>query len=97
LTFYGKLLHKLTRQMLCMPLSAKKPAHNRERRNFDRNSPLFLDRYRYFDVLGLRLVYITRQFCAYRLQLRNQPITEKDAILTEIRRYSSTVRDILTF
>jgi hypothetical protein len=55
LTFWGLHLLNFRRQTLCIPLSASKPVHNREKRNFDRNSLLFLNPWRYFDVLGLLL------------------------------------------
>jgi hypothetical protein len=32
--------------------------------------------------------------CVYRFQRRNQPITQKNAILSEIRRYSSALEVI---
>jgi hypothetical protein len=60
LTFYGKLLHKLTRQTLCILPSTSKPAHNRYRRNFALNSRLFLNPWIYFDVLRLLLHKFSR-------------------------------------
>jgi hypothetical protein len=61
LTFWGLHLLNFRRQTLYIPLSESKPVHNREKRNFDRNSSIFLNSWRYFDVLGLFLPNITRQ------------------------------------
>jgi hypothetical protein len=93
----GILLLNFTQETLCMPHSESKPDHNREKRDFDRNSLLFLKRLRYFDVLGLLSSTIHEKRCAYRIEPRKRPITEKNAILNKIRCYSTIVGDILTF
>jgi hypothetical protein len=41
--------------------SSVKTEHNREKRDFEQNSLLFLNRWRYFDVLGLLLHNFTRE------------------------------------
>jgi hypothetical protein len=47
--------------MLCIPNSASKTADNWEKRDYERNSLLFLNRWRYFDILGLLLLNFTRE------------------------------------
>jgi hypothetical protein len=58
-----------------------KPAHNRQKCNIDRNLLLFLNRWRYFDVLGRLLLNFTRQTVYMPVSARNQPITLRNTIL----------------
>jgi hypothetical protein len=54
-------LLNFTREKLCIPHRASKPDHNREKRDFKRNTLLFLNRWRYYGVLGLLLLNFTRE------------------------------------